>query len=731
MAIGNQNNVRYTLYSERQGVVDIPEPINYEDGNGNIYEQDKNSKGIFNKKSNSVELHGKGRDFLIKHNTLDGVKPVQIQKEIKDPARLDERWKKLSPAYLDTTNLVFEDEKGTVKSKYGKGGLQALIEKHKSDEYDLKNTTAITGDDIGVLHTENIVLPTKKIFLKSRLIPTEDEFWASTKNRSTLGIYEGNKGVPFRVKYSSDELISQPTDGAALGETGVFEGAVRNGEPTSAMYFINDRQKTQKIKMNFSFTIGDKIEDRQAGSKLNILFRKYENGEDFEYKDGSEETILSIDTPEDKIGQSFTAIFDKTITLEQGESWAFIVQIVATLGIGSGTGRLLIRLDNRQGDIFIEEDSEFDATSSKCLTWMQIFDRLLTMITGEVGRVKSNFMTSGEVSEDVLLNGFYIRNFPDIVNEGTEEERKIQFIASFKNAYDSLQAQHPLCWFIEIIGNKEYLRIEKEKYTTQKVNTIRFESSGVLIPAQKVKRTVLGGNYYTSLNLGSSKGGDGYEEVYGLQSFCGKANFNTDNGGDKEVLYSFLSNFRHGDVDVELCRRKQFQDFAETDTPYDSDIMVIKGKKQGLGYVPKTWQDVYTTKPTGIYDADSAYNFELSPLHLLLNHSYKINVGLVHLTDGNIRWISSNCNSSLITEIGEESGSIPHSILEKPKVYPMTFDFNLKISQEIEDQITGIGDFPNWYGLATFKVGNDEIKGYLIKCDANKEGKNKLIQAYL
>lgn len=729
MAVGKQNNVRYTLYSDRQGVVDIPEPINYEEGNGNIYEQDKDSKGIFNKKSNSVELHGKGRGFLIKHNVLDGVKPVQIQKEIKDPTRLDERWKKLTPAYLDATNLVFDDEKGTVKSKYGKGGLQALIEKHKYDEYDLKNTTAITGDDIGVLQTENVVLPPKKIFLKSRLIPTEDEFWASTRNRSTISVYEGTKGVPFRIKYESDDLISQPTDGSALGKTGQLGGTVRNGEPTSAMYFINDRKKTQRIKMDFSFMIGAKIEDNQGGSSLNIIFRRYKDGEDFTFSE--EETILSISEPEHKIGQSFMATFDKTITLEKDESWAILVQIVTLMGTGLQNGRLLIRLDNREGNIFIEEDSDFPQTSSKCLTWFQMFDRLLAMLTGETGRVKSDLMTKGEVSEDVLANGYWIRGFPDIVNEGTEEERRTQFTTSFNNIYDSLQSQHPLCWFIETIGNKEYLRIEKEKYTTRKVDTIRFESNGDLIPAQKVKRTVLGGNYYTSIKLGSAKGGEGYEEVHGLQSYCGNAQFNTENGGDKEVLYTFLSDYRHGDVDWEIPRRKPFIDFAETDTSYDSDIMVLKAKKQGSGFVPKTWQDIYTEKPTGIYDPDSAYNFELSPLHLLMNHSYKINVGLVHLVDGNIRWISSNCNSSLVTELGEESGIVHHSKLEKPKVYPMTFDFSLKISQEIEDQITGIGDFPNWYGLVAFKVGNDEIKGYLIKCDANKEGKNKLIQAYL
>ena len=205
---------------------------------------------------------------------------------------------------------------------------------------------------------------------------------------------------------------------------------------------------------------------------------------------------------------------------------------------------------------------------------------------------------------------------------------------SMKDLLEDINLHEPCAWWIEKgADDLEYLRIEAYSYTQQGFIGVRYGNQGdsgfEYTPASDVERNVLGDNFFSTITIGSSKGGDKYEEVYGLQSIQGQAEYGTVNK-NSESKYSVLSPFRLGDIDVELPRRKPFSAFPDEDTRYDSDKIVLDCKILNGTYYIKKWDDSFADPPTGLYDYDSAYNLEHTPARFILKHGSIINSGLYH-----------------------------------------------------------------------------------------------------
>ena len=361
---------------------------------------------------------------------------------------------------------------------------------------------------------------------------------------------------------------------------------------------------------------------------------------------------------------------------------------------------------------------------------------MVAIISGQEGAVKSDLLDN---SERLLTNGFWVRQFPDIVNEGTDEERRFQFRTSLKQFMEHLDAMQPIAWWTEWDGDREVLRIEELRYTQQNFIGIRYgvitQGKFQYIRAGQIRRSVLSKNFYSKIIIGSSKGGADYEEVYGLQSVCGRSDWSTVNNRNFSE-YRKTSPYRLGDIDVELPRRKLFRDFPEEDTRFDDDILVLDCKLVGGEYYLKKWDDIFDSVPTNVYKPETAYNLGLTPRQLLLNHGYVLNTALYH-KPGQITFSSSNCNSSFSYTKGgvtvDEATPILHSDLERPKVKPIAWEFVLPVSQDLEDQVIGFQNgIPNWFGLVAVDTGNDGIVYMrLISMDTNKEGQHNLIEAFV
>lgn len=723
--VTHKNDIEYSLVSDSQGTVLIPEPINYDEGNRNIYERDEKSKGFMVARTNNLEFHGLGAETMLKQIVTKGIaEDILLQKRMKSNDRVDELWRSTIPVYMDLTEYEKIEKKGgsyTVKAKAAEGGLKKIIDSKISDSFDLNSQFDLNGNALPALSTEQVFLESREIFLRSVL---------SVEDGVEIGVLASGDNLnarcfPFVVDINSD----QGNIDYALGDK--LSAASGNYTDLSAdkigNCFLTSSDNVKRLTINGKVKVT--LIDGGAGTmKMDFIF--YEGSADFAYNDSR--TISLVPSTTTTLGNTMEYTFnDFQVDVKQGDSLA-----IGMLSTVNG-----IRYSVSETEITITEDSIFPSSTVRCLTYKQALNRLLHIITGTDNLVNSDLLTTGELNEDVLSNGFWIRGFPDVINEGTDEERKIQFNMSLENILDHIEALVPKAWWVERIGSQEYFRLEPYSYTQQNFVGIPFgnkNEKGQIIyqEAFNIKRKALGKNFYSTLVFGSEKGGDNYEEVFGLRSINGKASFSTINKNNKSE-YSVLSPFRLGDVDVEIPRRTPYSLYPEEDTRYDSDIMCIRTKKLGEKYYPKKWQDLFESAPTGIYRPDSAYNLDTTPARLLRKHGSKINVGLVHYPNSKIIFAESNCNSSYVSKVAgedavDEDAPIPHSILDNPTTRPFSVDCNAQVTQEIEDYMTGMtnGVF-NWFGLLGINTGQGIEYFRLIKSDLNKEGKHKFVEAYV
>ncbi len=737
--IGYHNNVEYALISKSQGRIVIEEPIGYDEGNGNVYKRDTKGKGFLKSRKESIQFYGSGFSTILKQTALKGIaEDMALLKLEKDRTRLDEQWRGFPLDYLDLGSVEYEEKDGgtgIAKIKTTQGGLRKIVDSKFSDDLDLTSTVDINGAVIPALTTDEIFLEAKEIQLNSTMtVEDGTEIGAIVSGgdnlnaRTFLFQFNPNSDADNLVNVSIDKLSAASGNYANLSDD-------KNG---GCFLISSDTKKILKLNGKIKATI---ITANSGTCSLDLV--RYGDGIDTDLKE-----VVNLDTCNPGILGDFVEFTfnDYEIVVNQGE-WI-------TFGLLSNTSDgIRYRVTETKVEITENSGQFSEPTNSKCLTYKATLERLLYMITGEETIVESDILTTGELSEDIITNGFWVRQFPDIIQEGTEEERAIQFKTSLSKLLEHLNAIKPISWWVETRGTIGVFRVEELEYTQQNFigvpfcNTTTDTGTGkvtkVFPQAYKIKRKLTKKDFFSKVELGSTKGGDGFEEVYGLQSFCGKATFSTINSNN-ESTYSRTSSYRLGDVDVELARRKPYDSFPEEDTKYDSDIMCIRAKKVGNRFYLKKWQDIYEVAPKGVFGVDSAYNFEFSPAQLLIDsHGFVIKSALYHYPESNIVWAESNCNSSLVTKrAGEEEvyekpdkngvGAISVSRLENPRVRPQTVDCTLQVTQEIEDYINDTTDgVPNVFGLLAVNTGQSIEYFRMIETDANKEGKHKFIEAFI
>lgn len=733
MQEGYSNSVEFELISPTlrglvsAGVYDdlvIPEPINYNDGIGNIYERDKNSKGFLKTKSNQLEFHGKGKDNLILQIASKGIaEDIFLRRSVKSKYRLDERWRAISDTFMDLGELSYDDH--TAKIKATQGGLYKILDSKKSDELDLMDNTSLTGADIGNLDRKSVLLDGRDILRISEMSVEDGTETSAIVSGDSLNA----RTPPFTVDPNSDRDHISSNFGDQLSAVSGSYAALSFDKASNVWYYNAD--------LDTELTLNGRVELRITNAQPGTLTMdvvKYQNGVDLENPSIYEQ--LTTGNP-GQLGAVIAYDFvNYKIPVLKGESIA--------IGILSDTFDG-IRYQWFNTKVEVREDSTYPPSNVLGVTYKELGNRLVAKITGQSDCFESSLMESGGLWEGhIVTQGFWAREFPDIIQEGTDEERKIQFSTSLQDFLDHLYAIKPIAWWVEKRGNKEIMRVELLSYTQQNFTGIKYaeitedqygKKSTIYIQASNVKRKTLKDNYYSTITLGSDKGGENYEEVSGLQSISGKASWSTINNKSKSE-YKKLSPYRLGDVDLELARRKPFSEFPDVDTRYDSDFMVIDCKIIGNGYYLKKWQDVYEVAPKNVYRVDTAFNLEFTPSRFFLNHSSEINVGLYQYSQESVYFNSSNCNSSFISKkIGElelrEDAPIPHSRLDNPAIRPVSVDFDLEVDDELEEQILGeTNGIPNWFGLVAVETGQGLEYMRLVKVDTNKEGKHKLVEAF-
>lgn len=721
--------VEFVLDSERTGTTLLEtDPRNWNDDEKR-FELDKESKGVLRKINTKLEFAKDGFDILYGHALsypMDTA--ISISKYGKDVTSRNESNRLLYQSYLDMPKAEFDLDRKLAKVPFTQGGLYDRIKARMTNKYDIVTKRSANGKEITDLSTITEQVSGRQIF------------------RRSIGAVEDGVGIDHPVSGNDEDVaravvftIDPNSDidnikNVPVGTESVpyNDGDYAAGQLGSLLFTRSDRLRTRRINGKVKITL-DPAKVHSGFIRLEKVFYKFnKDSNTYEYIANSRKALAQVSTnvPANVLEYEF---IDDRIVLDTDEAMALALYSNTDNGIGYFYDETSIE---------ITEDDSYPPTSAKCILPHELFERLLEKITGEkglfisnvLGRVDLGYDTDGEWAYLATSSGFWARAF-DLSEK--------QYTISLKDALDSFNAVFPVMWFIETRQGKECLRLEKYEYGHQSFDGIQLgrtiNGTFNYIKAANPEVTLLYGNLYTGAKIGFEKGGNDYEEVSGLSSPHGFAEFNTSLESIDENIYVKLSKIRADVEGHELARQKQANLHPDEDTSYDQEIFFRHLKKVGNQYFLRTWQDDFDSVPQGesVYSPNTMGNLLLTPFRCLLRHSRLLATSVYKDPTGTVNWISSNCFSDFTTtRTGEsalnEKGSILNEDLGEPFITEFLLKFDGKVFQEMVDQIEGHtyinGErIPNYFGKYLVMVGTTLYEGKLNKVEINGEGKHEVV----
>lgn len=738
-----QGNVRIELYSDPMGKATILEPINWDDAERE-YARHKEFMGVFSKISNHFIFIGSGYTYLKNLYKDYGIEPdVVLSKFQKNENELDERWQLRERGFINLSTWEDNEDEKQGKAKFDESTFFQQINSRKNEEYDLTSLVTSDGAALSPLTTEILQINEgRQILRRSRLTIEEDVEQTVSETPSGTDA----RAFEFRIDYSSDERINNITapyvqlTGSGYADT----------SPVGAQFYLNaDQNRSLHITglLDFRYISGNEVDN----VRIDIVI--YENGDSMDRKEVINLFNLSTDGYTDAGLQRITLPIDQLVNLLEGDSVTLSVRTTMVIPPGSLPPYPDAVIQYYAGNqLLIVEDSVFQSSSSKILLPYEKFERLVAMITNKTMRFRSNYFgrtdlgyaTDGEGAFLACANGFWARGFPDLVNEGTDEQRRTQYKTSLNDAIQSHNAIKPICVFVERYNGKEVLRVEPLEYVFQKfVGIIVGETENgqfKTITVNKLNRKVYEEYYFNSVSVGYEKGAGDYEEVYGLDECNGKLEFITCIT-KLQKKYEVLSKYRADSYGFEFARRKPYTTNPNEDTKYDEDIFFLHVRRAGSVFALRRWDDDFEELPTGIYSPETAFNLEITPKRNLVRHGWIIRAGLVKYPDAYLRFISSNCNSQLSTKKVDadyvvEDEAILNSDLGRPRFLPEEITFEAPIDYEMRLQIEGFtqvgGELvSNLYGMIKIQTQNGYEYVYAQSIKQSKEGQWTALKAFL
>ena len=726
--LGFDNDTEFELSSNKRESIIVDEPKNWNDDDKSYEVSDKGG-GTLIKQNTSLEFRKDGYEYLLSLPLAFGYNSTAtILKRGKDVKSLGEEWRTLYRANLDLLAAKFL--KNTVQIPFTQGGLYDKIIARYTDTYDLVNTKSADNLDISELET---IIENNYGRDISRRSTFEVDEGAFVELEYSGGDRDGAVAVPYKVKTNSDsEYISGVTEGANFVPYANDEYA--DGQTGFMLYDTSNAAKTLYLNGKVNLTI---LDTRDGDMYLQKVWYTLVNDE---YQYLKKETLAQVDSGVNLNQLSYTFNNHEVEVLEN-ESFAIVVYV----RVDSSGGK--VGFEFFDSNLEIKLDDRYEQTESKVLLPFEFFDRIIEKITGEKGLLISKIFGRKELGYDEdgewaylgTTSGFWARGFDleELNNVDGETIPKKQFNISFSDAYFSYGCVNPLYWGIVTKNGKEYIQIEDYAFTQQDFIGIRLgrtvNGNFSYIPAQNPERTFLEDELFTKIKMGYEKGGKDYEEVIGLSSIHGNAEYNTSLSDTPQVIYERVSKIRADIEGHELARIKQARLNPDEDTPYDQDLFFRHLKTDGNIYSLRTWEDDFLSPPSGggVYSPDTMGNLLLTPFRNLLRHKRIIGTGLHPDPYGKLTFISSNCFSSFELDGIKEDGSINNLELQDPFISGFLLSCEGKVYQEMIDQIEGFtiidGErIPNWYGLFEVELNGRLVQGRMIKSSINGNGKHEI-----
>lgn len=704
----------------------------------------KTDSGVFPKFSNALKFYDDARDYINTIKATFGINAnIRLVKDVKDQ---DDIWQRSYSGFLDLMTWTEENE-NEVSVKFNSGGLEKLLKARGKEKIEIERTTDLDGRAIDELQTRQLELKGRRIYLISKFDSNTNNPEAKAEVESNAGnTREQTVGLPlnlFSKSHDAAQSVVPNTVGTEIvGSTGMM------------FYANNDRQRQLQLQLDFSLDAYFQQYENVEYCIYQVCLTKYVNGVNYNLGDPANRIVLAElrsdqgDLPHEVDGVlpafsvPMSGSWSGEIELGEGESLALECFLKADMYVDINAG-VRCFAQNVENNLQIDEDSNYDPTLTEGLLAYEYLERFVEIITGNknnfhskyFGRVDRGYEVDGPGAYHFISHGHWIRQF------NNQDDLFKPLSSTWNEALDHFMVTENVGLGIKKVGFNELIIVEdKKEFFSQNV-TVRLAGDDDLIPVTKLKRSVKNDYYYTSIEIGSEKGGN-YEEVMGLEETNTMANFSTCIVTEEENQYRMVTKYRLDTYGPEIVRRRNKLTHPTTDYSYDQHIFCFDAKKGITDILElKTWEDVLEFEPVGMFSPETSFNFLWSPVQLLMKHSWFINGCLQEYPLEKIRFGSSVGKSQVtIQKIGAnayaENGDIPNADLERPRFVPETHEFNFEVSIELSKQVEGqtviLGKTtPNIYGLFEYKTESGIIyKGLLESLKPNKEGKWKTLKAY-
>lgn len=743
------DRIQYTLRNKDMGDLIIVEPIGWNDDEKE-YSRHEVYDGVFPRFSNSLKFIEDAAEYIQMVYDIYGIMAdIELKRQEKHPQT--DVWTLTYTGYLDLTTWSTENKQ--VLLKFNSGGLEQELKARESENIEVDRTTTFNDTVIPELNTIDVQLDGRRIFLQTKYDINKDEDTIVLRDSGDDNAKRGSIApAPIALVNKSHENAQTPIYTTIIGDNSgdIGTGNDREGNGSAGLMFFrnSDKERDLSIKFKFNFKITLTEWDDVNSYRFWARLVKYKDGEDYTFK---EHTVLFTGHSYNSLnGNDFGVSFNQTINLLQGESLGLVFDHCARLGssIYDGLITTTVKL-NKIDYMTVEEDSDFDVSTTKAILAHELAERLVTIDTNKkgsfyseyFGRMDLGYAVDGPGAYIGFTHGFWVRKFDKfpVPKEATNTESEVTNLfkpltTSFKDFMTSNEAILNIGMGIEVINNVEKVRIEEKSYFYNRNVTIRLPNQ-----VKNVKRSVATDKYYSAVEIGYEKGGD-YEEAFGLDEFNVKSNFSTIISKLKNV-YIQISKYRSDSYGMEFARRKPKIINETEDTTYDEDVFFLDLKKDVSGtFLQRKWQNDCEKIPTGIFSPETATNLRLSPVNSLLRHGWWISASVIKYATNKLKFGSSTSNRQLKTKLDgkneyAENDDIINSELETARFIPEYIEFEHACDFDIMQQVNGytviLGKkILNLYGLIEFINEDGEIeRAFFINLKPNGKGQWKVLKA--
>lgn len=736
------NRVRFKLLHDSYGQLIAKEPTNWRSVEPEVTRA-SSGDGIFPTLSEALIFTDNAADYLQLIREALGVK-AQVLLIIEQKHPQNDKWETWIQAYLDFRSYSSIESNKVSINMASDSKIFEAIKSRESTEVEIERTETLGKKPLSIeqLPFVEVPLTPRKIFLQSNL---ESSVVDEEGGPLTWTTSQPFNSPPLNVVINSDQ--ERIIDTAPHTDQTYFVGYDIPANPNGVypqnqqfFYYKNDREK----KLNLFFDFHAKIGFANGSVPTQVLRLEIQKSLHDLDAPNDPATPVELKTIHQFNGnggggiQEFT--FSNTLSeefiLQEGESLAFILSITEPISGGAN----YITLE--KNDIRIEEDSFFEATTTKAILAHELGQRLTEIITGKsdafyseaLGRTDIGYSEDGPASLLAVTHGMWIRGF-DKDPEGDIKNKYKPIKTSFKEFIETISGVHNLSWGIEKKGFTERVRVEEKSFFYNKNITIKLPRK-----PKSIKRSEAPEYYHSKLEIGYDKGGE-YEEAMGLDEYNAKSTFSTTI--DKITsAFEIVLKYRADKYGLEFCRRKPKKYYPNEDTKYDQDKFILDLKRFFNSFKERLWSDDFEQLPSGVYSPETATNLRFSPVNILLRHGWEIATGLIKYPQDYIVFGSSTANAKLKTKLNgkpefAENGDIQNSQLPRARFAPEWIEFEHPIDHDIAQQINGRTQIngkwiQNHYGMVEFiNENNKKEYGFLFQVKFSEKGTWKLLKVHI